>query len=130
MVSVISALANDSSKPVIFWIVLVVTVVLVGYLTVFTKKYLDDLARRYEFELGDREVVLRIDDRVSGRRLFVHMPYSQVSFVEYYTPLDNAELVFHGLDHRIIEIPTWSMTEDISAILEFLKTKNIRVVQL
>lgn len=130
LVNVISALSSHTEHPLVLWLILAVSLIVVGYLAVFTKKYSDDLSRKYEFELSDKEVVLRIDDCVSGRRLFAHMPFGDMSFVEHYTPRDNASLVFHGLDNRIIEVPVWSMTEDISPIMEILKDKHVQVVQL
>lgn len=125
-----AALFAGSSQGTTLWMVVAVSAVLICYLILFTKRYIDDFARNYEFELLDKEVRLRIDDRVSGRRFFAHMPYSEMSFVEYYTPRDNASIVFHGLDERIIEVPIWSMTEDTSAIFEVLNNKAVRIVQL
>lgn len=128
--SALTGLMSHSAYSAIFAGVLLATVALIGYLIFYTSHYINDMTSQYEFELSDREMRLRIDDRVSGRRLFAHMPYGEIDFVEHYTPRDNATLVFHGTDSQIVEVPIWSMTEDTDAIIDFLTKNRINIVRL
>jgi|GEM_PF-3950381 len=127
---VVMGLLSGTALAIGLWVLAPISVVLITYMYIYTKKYVNDLARKYEFEMTDNEIQLRIDDRVSGRRYFAHMPYSEMSFVEHYTPRDNASLVFHGSLDRIVEVPIWSMTADVSDILDLLSHKRIKVVTL
>lgn len=108
-------------------IVTLVALVVAGYLVVFTRKFLRDFEKTYVFEIADTEMSLKIMDVRSHRAFIARMPGEEVSFVEHFTPRDNATLVFHRAGDRIIAVPIWSMTDDAGRILDFLRERNIRI---
>jgi hypothetical protein len=50
-----------------------------------------------------------------------------MDFVEHYTPRDRETLVFHSFDGRIIEMPVWSIHDQVPNILNHLEQHGIRV---
>jgi hypothetical protein len=99
----------------------------VVYLVVFTRRFIIENSSQYIFELGNEEARLKVTSTRPKHNLLVRMPYSEISFVEHFTPRDSAALVLHGKSGRLMEVPLWSMTENASTILNFLKLKNLPV---
>jgi hypothetical protein len=111
-------------------LLITIAVVFSSYLAYFTWSYIGDFASSYEFELRDNEMRLRVFNKYTQEELFAQMPFSEVHLVEYYSPRNNAELIFHGADDRIIKVALWSMTDDIAPIIEFLKRKGLKIERL
>jgi hypothetical protein len=105
-------------------------VALVIYLAATTKRLFSDFRESYVFELTDDEARLRTVDNKTKESILKRVPFRDVTFVEYFTPLGEEALVFHGINGRLMEVPLYSMTRDPSAILKFLQGKNIKIERI
>jgi len=112
----------------VLWVVM--GVVIAGFLTAFTGSSLVEFDRNYVLEFTDREMRLKILESRSGPSWVVRMPWFEVAFVEHFSPADRASLVFHGAGERTIEVPVWTMTENVNEILAFLEKKKIWIERL
>lgn len=101
--------------------------VLVAYMVMFSRKFLDDFGKEYIFELTEKEARLKVSGQGLSRGVVASMPFSEVRFVEHYTPRDQVSLVFHGKNDRIVEVPIWTMTNDASPAVDFLKERGIKI---
>lgn len=130
---VVAGLASLVNTAISAWTSLVLIAVgaaLAGYLFLFTGKFLTDFDKLYEFELTDSEARLKVKDPRSNQQFIVRMPFSEVSFVEHFTPRDQVSLVFHGANNRIMEVPIWTMTNDATPAIEFLKSKKLKFINI
>ena len=100
------------------------------YMVAFTGKFLTDFGKRYIFELTDSEARLKIKDESADDWFIVRMPFSEVAFVEHFTPRDQVSLVFHSKTDRILEVPIWTMTNDVKPITEFLASRGLNFIRI
>lgn len=108
--------------------VLALAVIMAACLILYTRHFIVHGSKKYTLVITDALARLMISER--NYHIQATMQIEDIDFVEYFTPRDRAELVFHGIDNRIIEAPLWSMTDDPSTVVEFLRNKGIAIVQL
>lgn len=108
--------------------VLISAVIFLIVLSIFTWRYFGDFVPKYLLELTDEELRLRVSGR-NRKAALARMDFSEVAFVEYFTPTDNASFLFHGKDGRIIEVPAWSLTRKPYLIEEFLIQKKVPILR-
>lgn len=118
----------NSYKPTAA-LILALAVMLVFFLISITRLIIGNGARRYTFELKDDEVRLRTDDHKHQRQYTQRMPLKEVTNVEWLSHQEASVLVFHGKNNSIIEVPVWSMTDDVAPIINHLKSRGISVVK-
>jgi len=116
------------TRPDIAAMVLVVSAIMAACLILYTRHYIVYGTKKHTLVVTDALARLMISER--NYHIQASMPIEDIDFVEYFTPRDQAALIFHGKDNRIIEVPVWSMTDNPSAVVEFLRNKGIAVVQL
>ena len=110
------------------WVV--IGVVLAGFLTAFTASAMVEFDRNYIVEFTDKEMRLKIMESKSGRSWIVRMSWLEVAFVEHFSATGRTSLVFHGAGERTIEVPVWTMTDNVNEILAFLEKKRIWIERI
>lgn len=113
-----------------FALALAMSMAFLAYLIYFTRQYIIDHTNRYFFEITDYGVRFNVDSDNARRRRAAQMAFAEMSFVEHFTPRDNASLVFHGKKGRSLDVPIWSMMDDASEILAFLKEHGVPVLKI
>lgn len=74
---------------------------------------------------GIRERVVEQD----GKHVQATMTFNEMDFVEHYTPRDRESLVFHSFDGRMIEMPMWSIHEQVPNVLNHVQQHGIKIEQ-
>lgn len=129
---VVSALKHISHYGMVAGLVAISAGLIAVYLGIFVRRWLLDLFRRYQIDFCDESVSFAMFDRLQRRRTSVRIPYSQIDYVEDFSPRDYAYLIFHlnNNDNRVVTVPIWSMTTEPGPILAFLLEKRVRIVHV
>jgi hypothetical protein len=108
--------------------VALLALIMAGCLILYTRHLIIEGRKKYTLVITDAIVRLMVSEK--NYHIQATMPIDEIEFVEYFTARDRSELIFHGKDNRIIEAPLWSMTDDPSTVVEFLRNKGIAIAQL
>lgn len=101
----------------------------VGILCWMTFQAFCEAFKTYTFELTEAEAVLLIFDRLRKRKKIQMVLLDDVKFAEYYPYLDDSSLIFHA-PYADMEVPLWPMGLHAQDILDFLKGRGVRVINV
>ncbi|MFN8553452.1 MAG: hypothetical protein U0103_18400 [Candidatus Obscuribacterales bacterium] len=100
-----------------------------GFLCSLTYQVFCDAFKTYTFELTDAEAVLLIFDRLRKKKRVQMVLLDDVKFAEYYPYLDDSSVIFHA-PYADMEVPLWPMGLHAQDILDFLKGRGVRVINV
>jgi hypothetical protein len=87
------------------------------------------ICRDYVFELTVNDAVLIVIDRLSKRQSTEMVVMDDIKFAEYYPYPDSACIILHT-SYAKMEVPLWPMIHGGGDVLDFLKGRGIRVVNV
>lgn len=88
-----------------------------------------DAFKTYTFELTDAEAVLQIFDRLRKTKRIQMVLLDDIKFAEYYPYCDDSSVIFHA-PYTDMEVPLWPMGLHAQDILDFLKGRGVRVINV
>jgi len=85
--------------------------------------------RKYEFEIGEDDAVLTIEDTRTHARWTKAILLRDIKYAEYYPYSDSACIILHTPCFSM-EVPLWSMQRQGKDVLDFLDGRGIKVVNV
>lgn len=105
------------------------TIGFASFLCYMTHQVVCDAFKTYTFEMTDAEAVLQISDRLRRTKRLQMVLLDDVKFAEYYPYCDSSSVIFHA-PYVDMEVPLWPMGLHAQDILDFLKGRGVRVINV
>lgn len=85
-------------------------------------------------EITNDDITFKIVKGRSRETSIVSIPFRDMAYVEHFTPrseespMARNSLILHDTSDHKVTVPIWTMTNNVLPILEFLQTRNVRIV--
>ncbi len=101
-------------------------------LGLYSAWYFYPFSKTFMLELNETGVRLVVFNRLLSQEFVSEMKFSQMSFIEFFSPKDTAALVFHAKNGKRLEVPIWPFEPSCQAeIKNFLqKEKVVKLIQI
>ncbi|MBX9723521.1 MAG: hypothetical protein K2X81_19100 [Candidatus Obscuribacterales bacterium] len=97
------------------------------FLILFAARYFMEAANHYELDISDDEIKLLTTSAISKERKIENMLLKDIDFVEYFTPRDNAALVFHARNGHVLDVPLYAILDEPASVIQFFASKDIKI---